>query len=97
MVIGVCHITLMLHDNHSLKGKRQVLRKVISNVQNKFNVSIAEVGSQDKWQKAEVGITTAGGDKLVINSVLDKVIDFIENLHIAEVTAQSIELINYKV
>ena len=46
MVVGVMRLTLFLPENHSLKGKRQVLRAIKARVRNKFNVSIAESESR---------------------------------------------------
>ncbi len=94
MVVGVCHIGLLIHDNHSLKGKRQVLKKVVERVKNRFNVSVAEVGSQDLWQRADIGVSTVGSDKALINSLLDRVVNFIAGLHIFEIIDYEIEIIN---
>lgn len=95
MVVGVCHIGLLIHDNRSLKGKRQILKKVLERVKNRFNVSISEVGSHDLWQRAEIGLTVVGNDGAFVNSQLLKVLDFIENLHIVEIANHDIELTNY--
>lgn len=94
MVVGVCHISLIIHDNHSLKGKRQVIKSLMEKVKNRFNVSVAEVGDNDVWQRAEIGLCAVGNDRAFINSVIDKVMNFIENLHVAEIIDHSIELIN---
>ncbi|MEE9614518.1 MAG: DUF503 domain-containing protein [Thermodesulfobacteriota bacterium] len=94
MVVGICHMGLLIHDSRSLKAKRQVLKKVVEKVKNRFNVSVAEVGSQDLWQRAELGFAAVGNDRAVINSVLDKVINFVEELHIVEITDHDIEVIN---
>ena len=59
MVVGVLRLTLFLPENHSLKGKRQVLRAIKDRVRNKFNVSIAESDGHDMWQRAELGILSA--------------------------------------
>jgi uncharacterized protein YlxP (DUF503 family) len=95
MVVGVCTVTLVLHDSHSLKDKRQVLKSVIEKVRNRFNVSVAETGSNDLWQRAEIGIAAVGNDKAFVNSVLDHVLNFIEGMHMAEVTDSGIELLNF--
>lgn len=95
MVIGVLTVTLVLHDSHSLKDKRQVLKSVIEKVRNRFNVSVAETGSNDLWQRAEIGIAAVGNDKAFVNSVLDHVFNFIEGMHLAEVTDSNIELLNF--
>ena len=95
MVVGVCHIGLFIHGSQSLKDKRQTLKKVIDGARNRFNVSVSEVGSQDLWQKAEIGISVVGSDAAVINSVVDRLINFIEGLHAAEITDHDMEFINY--
>ena len=42
------------------KGKRSVLRTIKARVRNKFNVSIAEAGDHDLWQRALIGISQVG-------------------------------------
>ena len=94
MVVGVLHLDLRLHDCRSLKEKRSCLRQVINKIKNTFEVSVAEVGSQDLWQRSEVGVATVGSDRAVINQRLDHVINFVESLGAADVVDQWIELIN---
>lgn len=94
MVVGVCRVSLIIHDNDSLKGKRQVIKSIVEKVRNKFNISIAEVGENDIWQRAELGLTAVGNDRAFINSVMDKALNFIEGLHTAEIINHEIELIN---
>ncbi len=94
MVVGVCRISLLIHGSESLKDKRQVVKSLIEKVRGRFNVSIAETGSNDLLQRAEIGICAVGNDGAFVNSVLDKAVDFIEGLHTAEIIDNSIELIN---
>src|SRR5208282_6567577 len=68
MVIGVMRLTLFLPENHSLKGKRQVLRAIKARVRNKFNVSVAETDENDMWQRAELGICQVGNDRAFVDS-----------------------------
>jgi len=77
MNVGVCRIKLRLPENMSLKGKRQVLKSITSRVQNKFNVSIAEVDANDLWQLAVLGISCVSNDSRQTNEVLSKVVDFV--------------------
>jgi len=77
MNVGACKIKLRLPENLSLKGKRQVLKSITSRVRSKFNVSVAEVGDQDLWQSAALGICCVSNDKRYTNEVLSKVVDFI--------------------
>ena len=95
MVVGVCHLDLLIRENDSLKQKRRILKKIIERVKNKFNVSIAEVGNHDLWQSSQVGFCVVGNDKRFINSSLDKIIRFIEDLNSAEIVKSEIELLNF--
>jgi len=79
MNVGVCKIRLRLPENLSLKGKRRVLKSIIARVENKFNVSVAEVDDHDLWQLTTLGIGCVSNDKRYTNEVLSKVVDFIVN------------------
>jgi len=63
-------------------------------VKNKFNVSIAEVGENDKWQSSLLGLALVGNDRRQINSALDVVTNFIENLNAAEIINSELEIFN---
>jgi uncharacterized protein YlxP (DUF503 family) len=94
MVVGICRIDFRIPENHSLKGKRHVLRKIIDRVRHRFNVSISEVGNQDLWQMAQLGICAVGNDRRHINSSLDKVIDFIEKMQLGEMVHTEMEILS---
>ena len=93
MVIGICLLDLRIPENHSLKGKRHVLLRMRERVRSRFNVAISEVGDNDLWQRAQVGICTVGNDRRHINSSLDNVIDFIEKMNLLEVVSTEMEII----
>ena len=57
MFIGVTRFDIFIPASRSLKAKRQVVRSVVANVQNKFNVSAAEVDHQDLWQRSVLGVS----------------------------------------
>ncbi len=77
LVIGVLRVTLRLPENHSLKGKRQVLKSLISRLHNRFNVSVAEFDDHDSWQIASLGISCASNDERHADEVMANVIAFI--------------------
>jgi uncharacterized protein len=95
MVVGVCRVELFLADNASLKGKRQVLKSILQKTRQRFNVSISEVADQDLWQKAVLGISVVSNDRQFVNSTLDKTVNFIEGLQLAEVADSEYEIINF--
>lgn len=94
MVVGICQLDIRIPENHSLKGKRHVIRKLIEQVRHRFNVSISEVGDHDLWQRAQIGICTVGNDRRHINSSLDKIINFVERMNIVEMIGTDMEIIN---
>ncbi len=94
MVIGAMTIELFIHENQSLKGKRKVVKSMIGKVKSRFNVAIAEVGYNDKWQRIELGISTVGNDRRHVNSSLDNVFSFLESLYLADIIDSKIEIIN---
>jgi uncharacterized protein YlxP (DUF503 family) len=79
MHVGICQIKFRIPENSSLKGKRHVLKSVIAQVSNKFNVSIAEVDDNDLWQLATIGICCVSNDKRHANQVLSRVVEFVSN------------------
>ena len=94
MVVGTLKIILHLHDNRSLKGKRKVVRSMVDKVKHKFNVSIAEVGSNDKWQRIELGVSAIGNDRRHIDSSLNNILDYMDTLYLAEIVDSSVEIFN---
>ena len=94
MHVGVCSIRLRLPENMSLKGKRGVLKSITSRVQNKFNVSVAEVDDHDVWQLATIGISCVSNDKRHANEVLSRVVNYITNSHLeVEILGYEIEIL----
>jgi uncharacterized protein YlxP (DUF503 family) len=94
MVVGTMIIELRLHENRSLKGKRKIVKSMVDKVKHKFNVAIAETGSNDKWQKIELGISTVGNDRRHIDSSLANVLSFLDSLYLAEIVDSKIEILN---
>lgn len=95
MVVGILRLTLFLPENHSLKGKRQVLRSIKARVRSKFNVSIAESDGHDMWQRAELGICQVGTDRPFVDRALREVVNFIDSLGLAPLGEEELEIINY--
>jgi uncharacterized protein len=95
MVVGVLRLELLLPENHSLKGKRSVLRAIKSRVRDKFNVSIAECDDHDLWQRATLGVSQVGADQPHVDSCLREVVKFIDDLQIAELGEERLEFLHY--
>ena len=86
MYVGCCSIKFFLHGNHSLKGKRQIVRKLKDRLKNRFNVSVAEIENQDVWQSLHMGIVAVNSDPKYLEGQVNRVVDAIEKMHLAEIT-----------
>jgi uncharacterized protein YlxP (DUF503 family) len=94
MIVGIIRLSVRLPGNHSLKGKRRVVKSLIGQVRSRFNVAVSEIALNDVWQRAEIGISTIGNSQPIINSVLDKILEFIERTCLVEIIDTDIEIIN---
>lgn len=80
MHVGVCKVSLRIPENDNLKGKRRIAHSISSKVRTKFNVAIAEVEDQDKWQLLTFGLTCVSNDGRHANSMLSNIVDYIERI-----------------
>lgn len=94
MHVGTLKVTLFVGGCTSLKEKRHVVRSIIDRARREFSVAIAEVEDQDLLQKATLGIACVSNDAGHANSVLDKVLDFIESKSDASVAAVEIDILH---
>jgi uncharacterized protein YlxP (DUF503 family) len=91
MHIGVCTIDLRLPGNSSLKGKRSVIKSIVTRVGREFNVSIAEVEAQDQWQRAVLGVACVSSSASYAHGQMERVVQWIEN------NRPDIELLAYQI
>src|SRR5215470_20233760 len=78
MVIGICEITLHLPQCHSLKDKRQIIKSVVARIRNQFEVAIAEVDENDRWQIAKLGASCVSNSSQHASEILEHVRNYIE-------------------
>jgi uncharacterized protein YlxP (DUF503 family) len=70
------------------------VKSFIGMVKSRFNVAIAEVEYNDKWQRIGLGISAVGNDRGHIDSVLASVLGYIESMYLADIIDSRIEIIN---
>jgi uncharacterized protein len=93
MIIGVCQVELHFPEGHSLKAKRQILSSLKARLNRDFNVSVAEVGDYDLWQRAILGIACVANEARHVNRVLDQVLNAIRSNPNLELLESRIELL----
>jgi uncharacterized protein YlxP (DUF503 family) len=92
MITVTAMITLVIPENASLKGKRRVIKSLIDRVRHKFEAAVAEVGDNDLWQKARIGVALVGNDSHLLEARLQEIMKFVENQHLAEIIDTQVEL-----
>lgn len=90
MLIGVCLINIYIRDSCSLKDKRRILSGLKTKLRHKFNISVAEIGAKNHWQKASLGIVSISDDGRLVESSLSRIVKFISN-------NPSIDIIDYDI
>jgi len=91
MVVGVLKLNLLIPENHSLKGKRGVVKKIEARVAHQFNVSVTECGDQDLWQSAVLGFGAVGSSRQVVEATLQRVVEFVDDFGLAQVRETGME------
>ena len=72
-------LKLYLTGCSSLKEKRSRLQPLQTRLRKEFNVTVSEIGLQDVWQSAWIGVALVSNDSVHNEQVLNEVIKFVEN------------------
>ncbi len=92
MTLGLCRLVLYLPESGSLKDKRRILESLRQRVRAKYNVSVSEVGHNELWQKAEVGVAMVANESRFVNRVLSNVVEMVQRDHRVELIDYSLEM-----
>ena len=95
MLVCVVKIDLRLFAVNSLKGKRSIIKSLIEKTKHKFTVSIAEVGEQDMWQSAQLGLALVGNSKSLLEREMSKILAFLEAGGEVEIVSVNHEIWGY--
>lgn len=79
MFVGTVVIDLNLPGVTSLKEKRRRLKSLLARLQNRFNISIAEVDHNDNLRLAQIGAAVVCNDKVFADQVIAAVVNVIES------------------
>jgi len=93
MVIGVCRIVLAIDEAFSLKEKRHIVKSIVERLKSRYNASVAEVGLNDKWKNAEIGIACVSNEAGHADSMMANMVNFVENDGRAVLVDYSTELV----
>jgi uncharacterized protein YlxP (DUF503 family) len=79
VIVGIVRLRLRLPENATLKGKRGVVKSLCARIQGEFRVAAAEVGENDVWQIAEIGVACVSNDHGHADAVLNRVARYVES------------------
>lgn len=74
MIIGYLSLEIYLPYSHSLKEKRQRLKRIRDRLRKKYNVAFAELDFQNKWQRSKIGIVTINNQRTLIEKIFNQII-----------------------
>ena len=92
MLVALCRFDLRIRGAGSLKEKRHVVKAVTSSLRNRFNVSVAEVGHHDLWQRASIGVSAVAGEGYHLRRVMHAVERHLDTFSDVEVLGAELTL-----
>ena len=92
MKLAVLKIRLYAPWVHSLKEKRMIIKSLLVKIRNKFQVSAAEVEEQDVHQILVIGVAAIVPHSAQADSMMDEIVDFVEQNTEAEIVAEEREI-----
>jgi uncharacterized protein YlxP (DUF503 family) len=77
MIVGVVTFELYIPGSNSLKIKRSSIKSIKERLRSRFNVSVAELAHNDKWQRSSIGVSIISNDKIHVEKVIEKITDLL--------------------
>ncbi len=77
MIVGVLTVELFIPGSNSLKSKRSSIKSMKERIRSRFNVSVAELDHNDKWQRSSIGISIIANDRVHVEKVIGKITDLV--------------------
>jgi len=75
---GISRVDVHLPGIDSLKAKRALLRRAMTGLERELGCSVAEVGAQNLWQRAILGVAVAASTATGVDRTLDRIRPLIE-------------------
>jgi uncharacterized protein YlxP (DUF503 family) len=72
-------VECIIYDAQSLKQKRSVLKRILTRIQNQFNVSVSELDYQDAWQRTKIGMVTIASSKVTADQIIQQALALIDS------------------
>lgn len=93
-VIGLLTVELHFPHSQSLKEKRMVVKAIKDRLRSRFNASVAEIGYQELWQRAQLSAVSVSSERRGLQSLLEAMAREVEERYPSELVEVAIEFID---
>ena len=93
MTVGLLQLEVYLPAAQSLKDKRSIVKRLKDQLRGQFNVAVAELDPDEKWQRATVGVSTLGEDRAYVEGLLRQVTEWVRKTGLVELSRVEQELL----
>lgn len=93
MLIAAALIEMAVPDAESIKARRRVASALKDRIQQRFNVSVAEVGDPDERHEVVLGCALVGSDPRQMRERMERVVRYVEGIGIAELVDDDIVVV----
>ena len=91
--VGLLTVDLYIAEANTLKDKRQVLQSLLTRLQNRLNVAVAEVGNNDIHRRAQIALTTVSNSQAQVQRVMAATSQLINSEPTVEVETETLEIL----
>ena len=91
MYVAVCSLELFIPQDSSRKDRRQVVKSLVERMRARTGASVAEVGGQETWQRATLGVAMVSGEKAFLDKQVQQVRRLAEDQTEAELAWFTVE------
>ena len=93
MIVGIMTIDLFIPNSTSLKVKRSAVKSLKDRIRSRFNVSVAELDHNDKWQRTSLGVAAVSNEKKHVESILGNILKLANGDSRVEVIDKTIQYV----
>jgi uncharacterized protein YlxP (DUF503 family) len=90
MIIGVLTLEIFFPYARSLKDKRRILHGFKERLKGRYNVAVAELDYQDKWQRSRLGVVTLNSQAAAAGELLNRILSDARGLEEGEIVYHEI-------
>ena len=92
MIVGTLRVRLLIREARTLKDKRQVVKSIKDRLRNGFNVSVAEIESQDNPRLAVLGLAMVSNEARHVRSAFEQIVAALRGHPVAELLDHEMEV-----